>query len=86
MPASRETEDRWPGRGLRRERGPAEAFGGGSPEVSGEGASGESENFGPRRGGLGRTGESVLLLRPRRGGLGRQGLGEGASGESEIFG
>ena len=56
MPASRETEDRWPGRGLRRERGSAEAFGGGSPESAvrgprasrriadpGEEASGESE-------------------------------------------
>ena len=67
------------------ERGSGEAFGRGSPEVSGEGASGESENCRPRRGGLGRIGESVLLLRPRRGGLGRRGLGEGASGESEIL-
>jgi len=44
VPASRETEDRWPSRALRREKGSAEAFGGGSPEASGEGASGESEN------------------------------------------
>ena len=67
------------------ERGSTEAFGRGSPEVSGEGASGESENCRPRRGGVGRIGESVLLLRPRRGGPGRRGLGEGASGESEIL-
>ena len=49
MPASRETEDRWPGRGLRREGGrPRSAARG--PRASrriadlGDGASGESEN------------------------------------------